>query len=128
MELNINPSHIQIGLKDPILTIGSCFADTIGTKLFENKFEVFANPFGTSYHPLAIHKLVNYALFQEYPPEHTYLMNNEAHVNYDFHSSFHGTSRDVAREKIHTTIASAHFFLQHCKVLMMTYGTAWIYE
>ncbi len=127
-ELDVKPSTFQIGLKDPILTLGSCFAETMGRKLLENKFQVLANPFGTSYHPLAIHKLINYSVFQEYPQPHTYILNQERHLNYDFHSRFHGSSLGDIQENINTAIASVHYFLKTCKTIIITYGTAWVYE
>ncbi len=127
-ELNVEPSSVKIGLQDTILTIGSCFSEMMGARFLENKFHVIANPFGTCYHPLAIHKLINYSAFQEYPQLHTYLVNQESHLNYDFHSHFHADDRSKLQEKINSAIAALHFFLKQCNVVMITYGTAWVYE
>jgi hypothetical protein len=127
-ELTIKPSPIQIGLKEGILTLGSCFAETMGRKFSENKFHVCVNPFGTTYHPLAIHKLLNYVVFQEYPQAHTYIVSQDAHLNYDFHSRFRSTSLNKLQENINATIATTHFFLKQCSTVIITYGTAWVYE
>lgn len=127
-ELTIQPSPIQIGLKEGILTLGSCFAETMGRKFSENKFHVCVNPFGTTYHPLAIHKLLNYTVFQEYPQAHTYVLSQDAYLNYDFHSRFRGTSLNNIQENINATIASVHFYLKKCSTVIITYGTAWVYE
>ncbi len=127
-ELILKPSSWSINLKDPILTIGSCFAQSIGQRLLDNKFPVSVNPFGTTYHPLSIHKLLQYASFQEYPTDHTFLENNNIHFNYNFHSEFNGLSRSELQNQLQQIIASVHYRLKDCKVLILTYGTSWIYE
>jgi hypothetical protein len=33
--VSINPSSFKIGLKTPVLTIGSCFAEAIGERLLK---------------------------------------------------------------------------------------------
>src|SRR5262245_54018245 len=57
-EISVHPSPHPIGLNDPIMTLGSCFAQSIGEQFDNNRFQVEVNPFGTTYHPLAIHKLL----------------------------------------------------------------------
>ena len=42
-------SHIS-----PILLMGSCFAENMGTFLTEAKFQLDLNPFGILYNPLSI--------------------------------------------------------------------------
>ena len=111
-----------------MLTLGSCFAQSVGQRLTENKFQTMANPFGTTYHPFSIHKLFCYASFNEYPTEHTYLVNHGISYNYDFHSSLADTGRNILQKQIEERIASAHHHLKDCGVVLLTYGTAWIYE
>ena len=56
-----------------ILTLGSCFSDAIGNRLRDNKFPVLVNPFGVTYNPIAIHRLLRYAISAELPPESSYV-------------------------------------------------------
>lgn len=127
-ELLLQPSAWKFGLKDSLLTIGSCFAQSIGQRLTENKFRAMVNPFGTTYHPFAIHKLMRYASFHGYPTEHTYLVNRGIHYNYDFHSSLADRSKANLQKQIEERIAAAHHYLKDCRVVLLTYGTAWMYE
>ena len=46
-ELTILPSPLKINHNSKVLTIGSCFSQVIGEKLFQNKFDTEVNPFGT---------------------------------------------------------------------------------
>ena len=40
--------------KNPILLIGSCFVENIGTRMTDLKFQTDVNPFGTLYNPASI--------------------------------------------------------------------------
>lgn len=127
-ELVVRPASWSLGLRDTVLTIGSCFAETIGLRLASCRFQTLANPFGTVYHPQAIHKQLSYAVHQEYPPDHTYLENQGITCNYDFHSSQSSPKLTSLQSKLHEQISIAHYALKNCKLLMLTYGTAWLYE
>ncbi|CAN5234183.1 GSCFA domain-containing protein [soil metagenome] len=118
----------NINLGDGIFTIGSCFAESIGKRFLENKFPSLVNPFGTIYHPCSIHKLLQFAIKKEGPDEVSFLINNETHLNFDFHSSICGNSLADIRNKINELVTEAHSFLKDCNVLILTYGTSWIYE
>jgi len=52
VELPSAPGLIAHGR--PIMTIGSCFADEIGTRLHDDLFDVTVNPFGALYNPASI--------------------------------------------------------------------------
>jgi len=86
------------------------------------------NPFGTTYHPLAIHKLLSYAIYQEAPAPHTYLENQDIAYNYDFHSSLSALGRPTLQKTIQELIGITHYFIKDCRFLLLTYGTAWVYE
>jgi hypothetical protein len=122
----LNKSTIPLNAR--ILTIGSCFADGIGEKFLENKFQVLVNPFGTVYNPLSIHKLIGMAIRNQNPAAETYLINDEVHCNYDFHSSFSAANREQLQEKIKNAMELVHSFLVKCDFLFITYGTSWVYQ
>lgn len=125
---SIPPSVRLIGSQNKILTLGSCFADAIGSRLQQNKVNTLVNPFGTLFSPLAIHKVLRYSLFNEPVPAHTYLSHQEVFLNYDFHSELSATSRAVLEKRIAETIGTCHHFLRDADTLLLTYGTSWIYE
>jgi len=117
-----------INLKQPILTLGSCFSDAIGIRLQQAKFTTMVNPFGTIYNPVSIHKLLHYAINDETAPPHTYLQQADIHLNYDFHSCFSALTKQELQEQIRLKLSECHRFLQTSEWLMITYGTAWVYE
>lgn len=127
-ELVVTPAAWSLTLNDHLITFGSCFSDSIGQRLLSNKFSVLVNPFGTTYHPLAIDRLIGYAARQQYPPDDSYLMNQEHVFNYDFHSSFWNDTTDNLRQGIEATINKVHRQIKASQCLLITYGTAWMFE
>lgn len=121
------PSSHKIGLKSGVFTIGSCFADAIGQRLSSSKFDSLVNPFGTTYNPISIHKNIFYALKNELPVDHTYLVRDDVHFNYDFHSRFSALDKSELTNAINNTIGTGHYFLKTAHYILITYGTAWIY-
>ena len=51
-------SSVRISYEDNIFVLGSCFADSVGSKLANAGFNVCVNPFGTLYNPLSISKAI----------------------------------------------------------------------
>jgi lysophospholipase L1-like esterase len=52
--VDIPKPAFQIEPCERILLVGSCFADSIGQRLKEDKFQVMVNPFGVMYNPVSI--------------------------------------------------------------------------
>lgn len=52
--VDIKPAPWQIGYKDKIALLGSCFSDNIARKMSEFYFQVTCNPTGTLYNPVSI--------------------------------------------------------------------------
>jgi len=127
-ELQVKTSTTQIRHNMPVFTIGSCFAESIGKRLMNNKFIVSANPFGTLYNPVSIHKVLLYALHNELPQPTTYIKNQEIWCNYEFHSSLSDVTKGQLEKKISNAIGTAHHFLKDADTLIITYGTAKVYE
>lgn len=126
--LSTTPAAFNIGLRDQSLTIGSCFADNLGQLLQKNKFEVLVNPFGTTYNPISIHQVLQYAIQHSLPSNDTYGELNETHFNYDFHSTFSALDKPILERNIATAIDKSHQFLKSASLLLITYGTSWVYE
>jgi hypothetical protein len=127
-EVQPTPSSAKLNLSEKILTLGSCFSDSIGNELTGNKFSVSVNPFGTNYNPHSIHKSLRYAIHNQVVPDHTYLENNGVHSNYDFHSNFSALQKNEVAHALKESIGATHYFLKDAHWIFITYGTAWVYE
>lgn len=127
-DLNVKSADRPIHLNDPILTIGSCFSQAIGQHLYDNKFNVIINPFGTVYSPISIHYLLKLALRKGEISENDFLIHQEIHYHYQFHSSFASLSRQELAEQISRTVNQVNHFIGKARFVIITYGTAWAYK
>jgi hypothetical protein len=125
-EINCSPAQ-PIGLDQKILTIGSCFADQFGQWLALNKFQVLSNPFGTTYNPLSIHNLLLDSLDEKLDAALT-IERNSSWFHHAYHSLFTATSKEELLHTIQKKQKEVRAFLQHVDILVLTYGTAWVYE
>ena len=120
--VDIAPSAWKIGYEDKILMMGSCFADEIGEQMTQRALQVTCNPFGTLYNPLSIAQ----ALTMTEMPElilHDGLYHSMAH-----HGSFSRVDRQETEQAVRTSIDTLQQALQEATVVIVTFGTAWVYE
>lgn len=127
-ELTPARSTFPLNSKDQILTMGSCFADSIGNRLAENKFSVWSNRLGAVYNPLSIHHLLHLFLSEQSPLPQSYVENEGIWLNYDFHSSVSAFTKNELETKIRTMLAEATSFLKTANCIILTYGTAFVYR
>lgn len=126
-ELKLNPGDRLHDLKTRFLTSGSCFSGAIGHRLNSMKLHAVVNPFGVIYNPVSIHHALLYSLKQTTPPSHTYHQLQDVHFNHDFHSRFSALEYSVLEQNLDTRIRQTENDLARTDVLMLTYGTAWVY-
>lgn len=125
-EINCSPSQ-AIRLDQKILTIGSCFAEQFGQWLTTNKFSVLSNPFGTTYNPVSIHNLLFDSLSESIDPT-LFIERNGLWLHHALHSRFAASSRQELITSIQQTQKKVRDFISQLDVLILTYGTAWVYE
>lgn len=121
------PIHIPavdkpIAYTDHILLLGSCFADNIAAKLAEYYFQITANPFGTLYNPLSIAQALS---LQQVPElvEWGGLYHSMYH-----HGAFSSPDRLQTGQNIRQSIDCLQRAFAEASVVIITFGTAWVYE
>ena len=123
----VQNSSDQLVIGQKILTMGSCFAESIGQKLADFKFTTQVNPFGTIYDPLSIARLIRFALEGEVPSEDSYVVSQGIHTNLYAHSEMSGMSKGEVALKIQGHLNIIKEFLSSADWLFLTFGTANIY-
>ncbi len=121
-------STFQITHTDKLITLGSCFAEEIGSRLLSSKFNIEANPFGTIFNPLSVFELIELSLEPSLAIEAGMIERDGMHYNLKFHSSFRNSSKEGLLEIINKKLEEVKSHLAQAKVLFITFGTAWIYE
>ena len=121
-----SPSPISHSSK--VVSLGSCFAQTIGSKMQAAKFEVLINPFGTLFHPLNLADLLKKAFFQAQMNPDGVVEREGVFVHYDAHSDVRGAT--VAELEVNYTqqMLLLHQSLKKVSHLVLTLGTAWLYS
>lgn len=111
-----------------ILSMGSCFAQTIGQKMKDAKFDVLVNPFGTIFHPHNLADLLDHALFNDPLDEEGVLEMEGLFLHYSTHSDVVGKSVQELKENYDQRLKLTKSYLEQGTHLILTLGTAWIYE
>lgn len=127
-KVQIIPADINISYEDSIMTLGSCFAENIGRKMQHVYFKTEINPFGVLYNPISIRNSIQLLL------ENKPFTRNDIFEHHFLWQSFTYSSlfSDITPEKYLTNINN-HFdnavcFFQNINFLLITFGTAWVYE
>lgn len=126
--ISIPESPFPISQQSKILSMGSCFAQTIGQKLLDHKFDCLVNPFGTIFNPYSLVKLLEAALFQDQFDEAEILERDGLYFHYSTHSDLVAESKDSLIQKLLAQRNLCADYLAHGTHLILTLGTAWVYE
>jgi hypothetical protein len=126
--VRIEPVKDKIGLRDAMLTTGSCFADAMGSRFIKYKFNCLSNPFAATYNPLSIHDTLKTALSGGPLSTSSFLKNQQLFFNYNFHSQWHAESEAKLKSVLESELNRVGTFLRSASVLIITYGTAWVYD
>ena len=110
------------------LLLGSCFAETIGRKLLEYRFTGDVNPFGVLYNPFSIADALE-RLNENRPFVVSELFNYDGWWHsWAHHGSFSAKTQEQALANINTTYSVAAERFEQTDVLILTFGSAWVYE
>ena len=131
--IDIKPFERKIDHSQPILSIGSCFADNIAQRLQRSKFQTIASPTGILFNPESIvHAIERFAqanTSEEALPTKEHLQfGNGVWYSYDFHSSFSHIDADTALRQMRTAVKAGAEALAKAEVVIITLGTAFAYR
>ncbi len=127
-KVEIPVSKEKISYEDKIMTLGSCFAQNIGLKLQEVWFNTNINPFGVLYNPVSIQKSIELLLENKIFTEKDLIENRGLWQSFLHSSLFSDVTAQKCLAKINERYQRASHFLIHADFLLITYGTAWVFE
>lgn len=128
IDFPIPESPFPITHQSKILSMGSCFAQTIGKKMANSKFDILVNPFGTIFHPLSLEALLEGAIFSDPFEENLILERDGLFFHYEAHSDLSGKTREDLLANLIQKRSSVLDYLKTGTHLILTFGTAWGYE
>ena len=111
-----------------IVSMGSCFADEIGQRLQESDFPIELNPFGALYNPASIASALQ-RVIDDRPIGTEDLVKHEGlWHSWHHHGSFSHTTPGATLTACNSRIHRTHQALKEATLLMVTFGTAWVFE
>ena len=111
-----------------ILSVGSCFAESIGEKLKRAKLDVVLNPSGILYNPFVISQLLERLQSGRLYLEEELFFHNGLWHSFAHHSRFSGPLKEDCLLEMNNAFQQASHQLQQATHLMITLGTAFVYE
>jgi hypothetical protein len=127
-KIPILKSNNPIDYNAKIVSLGSCFAVNMSEKLDYFKFENTCNPFGILFHPLAIEKLIDFAVSGKQFSEKDIFFHNERWHCFDAHSDLSNSNEEELIAQLNAIIISTKQQLQAASHIIITYGTSWVYR
>lgn len=111
-----------------IMMLGSCFSDNIGGRLQSALMNVDVNPFGTVYNPASIlSEITRISAGAEITADELFQANGMWN-HFGFHSQFSRALQEEAFKVMNERLMRAHEHLRDCDVVIVTLGTAMVYE
>ena len=121
--VHISPSAWQIGYKDHVLLLGSCFSDSMAEKMAACYLPHTSNPYGTLYNPLSIAQAMDTQTDEEWIVSDKGLYHSLLR-----HGSFSGTDEREVRRAVAESRKKMAEAIEKATVIIITFGTAWVYE
>ncbi len=124
-------SKVSISLKDKIFVLGSCFADNIGRKMVDLGFDVCVNPFGTIYNPVSVcNSIARLSSGVPFTESECVQMGAGAGLvcSFSHHTSFARRTEGEFLNVANTALEEASRRWKAASKVIITLGTAWIYE
>jgi hypothetical protein len=127
-QIPITKSNYPIDYNSKIMSLGSCFAVNMAEKLDYFKFQNSCNPFGILFHPLAIEKLIDFAVSGKQFTDNDIFFHNERWHCFDVHSDLSNSNKEKLLASLNTIIKFSKLQLQEASHIIITYGTSWVYR
>lgn len=115
------PAPVLMNHQSRVLTMGSCFAASMGSRLSKLPLEVLTQPFGTLFHPFAITRALSGEVSEDLYEHGGYFLHP------DYHSIFTATSSTDLLEDIRSVAAEVKGFKASTDFLILTWGTSFSY-
>lgn len=128
LSLDPLPFAQKINHTQKIFLLGSCFTENIGNKLLQHKFDVIQNPNGILFNPVSVANAIEKYISNEETKAVDLFFLNEAFHSWDHHSRFSSPDKEHTLIKINHERQLAHHHLKNAYWLIITLGSAFIYE
>lgn len=127
-EISITPSVSKIDQQKRVLSVGSCFAEEMAQRLVEVGVPTLSNPLGVLYNPLSIEDCVARVAQGRGVSREELMCRGDMWFSLATHGIFDNPNPEVVESGINDAIRHAHTELKRADWVILTLGTAWVYE
>jgi hypothetical protein len=128
LEFSPKPLDTKINHQQKILLTGSCFTEQIGNKLAQHKFSILDNPNGILFNPISIAGSISSYIENRQYNDADLFYQNECWNSWEHHSRFSDPDAVTCLQMINASQTRAHHFLKKADWLLITLGSAFVYE
>ena len=126
--IEIPSSDIKICHNDRIITIGSCFADRVGSKLESLKYPGIFNPLGILYNPISILKALQSIDLELSPNPKLFCLLDGVQMHFNYHSELSATTKEKYNDLIIQNNKKHKRYLKNAQSIIITLGSSYVYE
>lgn len=128
LNTEVKPLQRPITYQDAILLIGSCFTDNMAGFLEDLKFKVMQNPQGILFNPVSVLSCLQRISDCRHITEKDLFFYNDCYHSWEHHGEFSSPRVDECLDMINSSITLAHHFMREAGMLVITLGSAWVYQ
>lgn len=132
MKFRTEIEHLQlsekIGYRSRIFAAGSCFADSIASRLQAARFRVAANPAGVMFNPVSVAAMISRCAECRGVSSDEVRRGAEGMFHFDFHGSFTRPSAAEAAAVMTRAVEEGSRALAAADTVIITLGTAWVFR
>lgn len=118
----------RLAQTDCLMLLGSCFASEIGQRLTDAKFGCDVNPYGVLYNPHSISTALREIVVGKIYEKKDIFLFRELWHSPMHHGDFSSAFAEDVLVSINLRLKSAHETMRNLDYLLLTLGTAWVYE
>ncbi len=126
--INNKPLPYKIDYDKVLFFLGSCFSVNIGRRFEDRKFNTLINPFGNIYNPVSIFENITRTLNNKEVSDEEIIFSNELYFSFFHHTLLANTNKEAYKTGLNKLIDESHKSILSADVLIITLGTAWVYE
>lgn len=127
-EVHIAKPARPIEHSDRVFMIGSCFAENMAERMKRSGIRTASNPFGVMYNPLSIAACIDRLLEGKPFGEDELIQYGGMYHSMMHHGAFSATDKATCLERINSSLREGERALREADIIIITWGTAWIYE
>ncbi|MFN7821583.1 MAG: GSCFA domain-containing protein [Bacteroidota bacterium] len=124
----VKPLSPPITFQDSILMVGSCFTENMAGYLRDYKFSVMDNPQGILFNPVSVLSCLQRITNCQSFTEKELFFYNDCYHSWDHHGEFSSPRIADCLDVINASIIQAHDYMKKAGMLVITLGSAWVYQ